>query len=157
MIQYTRNIRPALFVLRLFALIGGAGMLIFVFLGEYSIVGIIIIFLALFALIKVTKVTLKQGTIELKRYHFFGWAENSVTIDANSELKGELFLNEDLDNADTDSILDVLMFAIPFLYKKYSLWVRDNQERVRLIVKLTHDEYSILQSAIKLDKALPLT
>jgi hypothetical protein len=157
MIQYTRNIQLALFFLRLFALIGAVVVIIFLYLSELAIAGIITVCLLLSALIIVTKVTLKQGSIELIRYNFFGFAENLITIDATSDFRGELFHNKDIDDVDSDSIFDVVVFVIPFLYKKYSLWVKDKQERTRLIVKLTHDEYSILQSAIKLDKALPLT
>lgn len=157
MIEYTRNIRTVLLLLQCFTCIGIAVAISFLFLGRPLIAGVATFSLLVFALVNITKVTLKLGSIEIIQHKFFGCAKNLMIIDCNSNLKGELVVNKDINNMDSDSIFDIVVFVIPFLYKKYSLSVKDNLGRTRLIIKLTHQEFSILQLAKRFDKSLPLT
>jgi hypothetical protein len=102
--------------------------------------------------------TLIPGEIHVDKYYFYGFKRKSIHIDHNSPIKAELFLNQTIDQVpDSDSPLSSIVFLIPLLYKKYALWIKTNDNKTIIILKLTKDEFLQLEEMKRFDKALPLT
>jgi len=148
MTRYVRNIKPTIIFLRILLIAGFLAIFYLVFIGStLSTVSILIVLLAL-GLIEVRKLTLNNGAILIDRLSWYGFVHKQIKIDEHSTTKFELFVNGDIEQVpDSDSPFGTIVFLIPFLYKKYALWLKNVEGKTIIIMKLTKKEFSLIDEA----------
>jgi hypothetical protein len=158
MIVYRRNINGSIITLWILLLIGVTGIIYSLSTGwTFFAVGIFA-FLIVLAFLQIKRLTLIPGEIHIDKYYFYGFKQKGIQIDHNSSIKAELFFNGNIDQVpDSDSPLGFVVFLIPFLYKKYALWIKTAENKTIIILKLTKAEFRRLEEMKSFDKALPLT
>ena len=104
------------------------------------------------------KLTLMDGSITVDKYFCYGFKRKRIVIAKQSSIKAEIFVNGDIDQVpDGDSPLGLIVFLIPFIYKKYALWLKTPDNKTVTIFKLTKKEFLIVDEDRRYGKTLPLT
>lgn len=156
MIRYARNINIGICLLWVL-LLGETIQLIYSLAIGFFLAAFIAAFLLIaFAFFKIRKLILTDDSIIIDSYFLYGFRRKRIVIEEQFELKGEIFVNGDIDQVpDADPPFGFLIILVPFLYKKYALWIKTSTNKMILSLRLTKREFEILDG-VRYEKILPL-
>ncbi len=154
---YARNINLRLYLLWLACLVVFASCIYLTLSGFVTAAFAAALLLIALGFVPVRRLIIVNDTIVIDKYYGYGFLQNRVVIDKASGLKAELFVNDDVDaDPDAETPLSWIIFLLPFLYKKYALWVSTPEGKTRIILKLSKKEYELLNEDRQYKKILPL-
>jgi len=152
---YRRNINGSIITLWVLFL---AGLIVIIYslsVGWLLFATAVFIFLVALGFLPINRLLIIEDVIDIETYSGYGFKRKDIRIDRHSPVKAELVVNGDIDQVpDDDSPFGFAVFLIPFLYKKYALWIKTAENKKITIVRLTKDEFHRLEEVKSAGKTM---